>query len=66
MKDEFNNQLMPLKHALYGREGLFPFIRMRDAKHVFSRIYRRKPRAGGVTVKWVRIDEYEKLSARLR
>jgi hypothetical protein len=41
-----------LKPSLYGGGGLFADIRLRDARHLFSRIIRRRSR-GGFMVRYV-------------
>lgn len=49
-------EYLSLKSALYGEGGLFPEIRLRDTRRVFSNIVRRKSR-GGFMVRYVPAGE---------
>jgi hypothetical protein len=46
MIDRDGQHWIELKPSLYGEDGLFADIRLRDARRLFSRIIKRKSRSG--------------------
>lgn len=57
-------EYVALKTALYSKPRLFPDVRLRDTRHVFSRIVRRRSR-GGFMIKYVSADEVAALAQML-
>ena len=58
MTDSEGRPLIPLKQALYGSNGLFPFVTRRDAQKAFSKIWKVKSRRSPIRKECVLQEEY--------
>lgn len=65
MVDKDGNSLIPLKLALYGPAGLFPDVRLRDAKRVFGSVITIRSKYSPVRVSYIRQDSFDKAKAKL-
>lgn len=59
------SELIPLRTALYGPDGLFPRVRRADVSRVFGRPLRRRSGAGFM-VEYVRKEDVERIRRKIQ
>lgn len=65
MTDENGDALIPLSWALYGPDGVFPDVRMREAKRVFGKVILRKTAYGKCRTAYVREIDFDRVRSNI-